>query len=162
MKHYDNTPYIMRIEGGALSKEMLGMLQQQSMFAPSIQNPNSGYISLNKDNKNYLDTADYELNVIEESLSDSKKEQEFALMAQIEQSDQELLLSPTWRKKKIEKISSLSYEDRSAIADEIEQAKQQQQQQQQMMMQQQAQQEKEKTNIEKAKVLISDKEPAAK
>jgi hypothetical protein len=150
MKHYDNTPYIMRIEGGALSKEMLGMLQQQSMYAQSVQNPNSGYVSLNKDNKNYLENADYELEVIEESLSENKKEQRFATMTAMEQSDQKLLLSPTWRKKKIESLEQFSYEDRSKIEDEIAQAEKAQaeaaQQQQQIQ-----------NNLEKAKILTQNK-----
>ena len=150
MKHYDNTPYIMRIEGGALSKEMLGMLQQQSMYAQSVQNPNSGYVSLNKDNKNYLETADYELEVIEESLSENKKEQRFAIMTQMEQSDQKLLLSPTWRKKKIEALPEFSYEDRSKIETEIAQAEQAQAQAAQKQQDIQ-------NNLEKAKVLTANK-----
>lgn len=150
MKHYDTTPYIMRIEGGSLSKEMLQMLQGQNMFASSVENPNAGYISLNQNSQNYLETADYDLDIVEESLSDNKKEVEFSQMAQMEQADQELLLSPTWRKKKIEKISSLTYEDRQKVIDEIEQAKQAQAQAAQAQQQQ-------AMNLEKAKVLISDK-----
>ena len=52
-----------------------------------------------------------------------------------------LVLSDTWRKKKIEKIASLSYEDRAKIIKEIEEARNQQQQQQQ--------------NMEKAKIIAS-------
>ena len=154
IKKYDSQPYIMRIEGGALSKEMLQMLQQTSQFAPSIQNPNSGYMSMNQGGTNYLETAEYDLEIIEESLSDNKKEQEFALMAQMEQADQDLLLSASWRKKKIEKIASLSYEDRQKITDEIEQAKQQQAQQAQQMQQQQQKQQQDAMNLERAKVLM--------
>jgi hypothetical protein len=150
MKHYDNTSYIMRIEGGALSPEMLQLLKQNGMFAPSIENPSAGYATLNQDNQNYLETADYDLDIVEESLSDNKKELEFASMSQIEQADPDLLLSPTWRKKKLEKISSLSYEDRQKITEEIEQMKQTQQAQAAQVQQQQI-------NLERAKVLISDK-----
>jgi hypothetical protein len=150
MKRYDNTPYILRIEGGALSPEMLQLLQQNKMFAPSIENPSAGYVTLNQDNQNYLETADYDLDIVEESLSDNKKELEFASMSQIEKADPDLLLSPTWRKKKLEKISSLSYEDRQKIGEEIEQIKQAQQTQATQMQQQQV-------NLERAKVLISDK-----
>lgn len=153
MKNYDSNQYIMRIEGGALSQEMLQILRQSQIFAPSINNPNSGYIKMNENNNNYLETADYDLEIIEESLSDAKREQEFALMTQIEQADPDLLLSPTWRKKKIEKISSLSYEDRAKISDEIEQAKLQQQQQAANLQAQAQNESQQKLNIEKVKLI---------
>jgi hypothetical protein len=83
-------------------------------------------------------------------LSENKKEQRFATMTAMEQSDQKLLLSPTWRKKKIESLEQFSYEDRSKIEDEIAQAEKAQaeaaQQQQQIQ-----------NNLEKAKILTQNK-----
>ena len=150
MEKYDNAPYIMRVEGGALSPEMIQLLEQEKMFAQSIESKNTGYVRMNENNQNYLQNSEYDLEIVEESLSDSKKEAEFGLMTQMEQADPELKLSSTWREKKLSKISSLTYDERAKIKEEIEQAQQAQQQQIQA-------QEQEKANIEKAKILISDK-----
>jgi hypothetical protein len=155
MKKFDNTAYVMRVESGSLSKEMLALLQKSGALTQSVQNPRSGYLSMNQGNQNYLENAELELEVIEESLSDNKKENRFATMTQMEMADQKLLLSPTWRKKKIEALPEFSYEDRQKIEDEIAQAEKAQaeaaQQQQQIQ-----------NNLEKAKILISNKDKPAK
>jgi hypothetical protein len=150
MKHYDNTPYVQKIEGGSLSKEMLELLQQESMYQPSKENPESGYVKMNQDGMNYLQDAEYDLDIIEESMNENKREMEFATMTELEKADPSLQLSPTWRKKKIEKISSISYEDREKIIKEIADAQQAQQQQA-------AQQQQEQMNLEKAKAIMADK-----
>jgi len=158
MKKYDNSPYVMKVEGGALTPEMLQLLQQDQMYSQSQENPQSGYLKVNQNGKNYLDDSNFELEIIEESVSDSKREIEFSEMSQMEQADQDLLLSPTWRKKKIEKIRSITYEDRERVIQEIEQAKQQQQQQAQAQQQFAQQQMQDKSNMDKAKILLNDKE----
>lgn len=156
MKKYDNAPYIMRVEGGALTPEMIELLQKQGIYSPSMKNKDNGFVKLNAGGENYLETSDYDLDIVEESLTDNKKEIEYNLMAQMEQVDPSLTLSTTWRRKKIEKITSLSYEDRAAIIKEIEEAQQQQAEAQQQQIQEEADKKQQELNIKKAQVIVSD------
>jgi hypothetical protein len=151
IKKYDSAPYVARIEGGSLSPEMLQLLQQDNMYQTSKENPAAGYVKMNEGGSNYLEDAEFDLDIVEESLNDNKREMEFATMTELEKADPMLGLSPTWRKKKIEKISSISFEDREKIIKEITDAQAAQQQQQQ-------DQQKQQMDMEKAKIILGDKE----
>ena len=149
MKLFDNAPYIIKTEAGALSPAMIQMLQQNQMYIPSPDNETVGYVRVNAHN-NYLEDSEFEMSVEFEDLSANKKAQEYEKMVLQEQTDQDLLLSPTWRKKKLSKITGISYEEREKISKEIADAKQQQFEAQQQL-------EQEKLNMEKARILIQDK-----
>lgn len=149
MKLYDNTPYIIKTEGGALTPAMIQLLQKYNMYIPHSDNKTSGYVRMNEGN-NYLLDTEYQISVEMEDMSPNKKEQEYEMMTVQEKSDPDLLLSPTWKRKKLSKLSDISFEEREKIIQEIEQAKQQQQQ-----LAEQARQEQ--LNLERAKAIISDK-----
>ncbi len=153
MKKYDNAPYIMRVEGGALSMQMLQLLKQNGIFSPSIENPNAGYLSLNQDYTNYLETSDYDIEITEESMTENKKELEFGVMIKIEESHPEYKMSKTWNELLLERLPNISFEDRYKIIQEVEQAKQAQAQQAQQQAGQAQQFQQQKLNTDKAKVL---------
>jgi hypothetical protein len=128
---FDNEEHIIKIHGGKLSPGMLQLLQENGLYQPSQNEYGAGYVSLNKPGvqMSYLDTSDIDIEITDESSSDAEKENEFQKMSLVEQSDPDIKLSPTWRQKKLENISSIGYEDRNKIQQEIEQARMAQQQQ---------------------------------
>lgn len=149
MKLYDNSNYIIKTEEGALSDSMIQLLMQHNMYIPHPEQKTTGYVRVNSKN-NYLEGFEYEMSVEFEDLSSNKKDQEYDRMIAQEKVDQDLLLSPTWRKIKLAKNTSISYEERVKIQSEIDQAKQQQQAIDQNLEQQ-------KLNIKKAEVLVGDR-----
>ena len=149
MKLYDNAPYIIKTEAGALTPAMIQMLQQNQMYIPSPDNEYTGYVRMNAHN-NYLEDAEFDMSVEFEDLSANKRAEEYDRMTLVEQTDQDLLLSPTWRKKKLSKLTGISYEEREKIGQEIAQAKQAQAEQAQAMEQQ-------KMDMEKARILIQER-----
>jgi len=149
MKLYDNAPYIIKTEAGALTPTMIQMLMQNQMYIPSPENETVGYVRMNAHN-NYLEDADFDMSVEFEDLSANKRAEEYDRMTLAEQVDQDLLLSPTWRKKKLSKLTSISYEEKEKISREIAETKQ-------AMMEQQQQMEREKMDMEKARILVQDK-----
>ena len=146
IKKYDSAPYVARIEGGSLSPEMLQLLQQDNQFIQSKENPAAGYLKMNEGGSNYLEDAEFDLDIVEESQNENKMAMEYEMMGQIEQSDEDLKLSPTWRKKKLEHIPNLDYSDRNKIIKEITDAKTAQAQQVQ-------QQQQHANDMEKTKML---------
>lgn len=149
MKLFDNAPYIIKTEAGALSPAMIQMLQANQMYVPSPENEFTGYVRMNAHN-NYLEDADFDMSVEFEDLSANKRAEEYERMTLVEQTDQDLLLSPTWRKKKLSKLTSITYEEREKIGREIADAKQ-------AMAEEAKRVEQEKMNLEKARILVSDK-----
>lgn len=151
LQKYDTEPYVMKVQGGSLTPEMIQLLQQHQIYAPSMKDQGVGYMKMNQGSPlSYLKDADFELTVSEEELSESRKETEFNKMLLLEQSDPTYTMSPTWKKLKLEKGLNLSYEDRQKIEQEVAQAQAAQQQAQQNIQQQQL-------DVQKAKVLASDR-----
>lgn len=149
MKLFDNAPYIIKTEAGALTPAMIEMLVQNEMYVPDPNNEMQGFVRVNSQN-NYLEGSEFEMSVEFEDLSANKRAEEYQNMVLQEQTDQDLLLSPTWRNKKLSKLTSITYEERLKIGQEIAAARD--------AMQKQAEaQEREKMNMEKARILISDK-----
>ncbi|MBK7380635.1 MAG: hypothetical protein IPJ03_16890 [Ignavibacteriales bacterium] len=159
LKRNDTDEQTIKIHGGALSPMMLELLQKSGIYSPSQTKPGVGYITLNQPgNKlSYLDDADVDIAIKEESIADGQKEIEYEKMTMIEKNDPDLLLSPSWRKIKLEKIGAVSYEDLQKIETEIEQAKQMQAKQAEEARQAALGIEREKLNISKADVLVKDK-----
>lgn len=156
---YDTDEQIIKVHGGNLSPEMIRLLQQHKIYSPSSNYEGIGYLTINqKGNKlSYLKDADVDIYVVEENLSDTEKETQYARMVQTERSDPSLTLSPTWRRLKLEKIGIVSYEDRMRIGTEIEQAMQAQQEQAIRDRAIELEQEQQKINVDKAKAIISDR-----
>lgn len=159
LRKYDSEEQIIKVHGGSLTPGMLELLKQHKIYTPSQINPGAGYITLKpKDNQlTYLDTADVDIQIVEESISDSQKAYQFEQMTMIEKQDPDLLLSPTWRMKKLENIENVGFEERQTIQKEIEQAKQAQAQQAQQQIAFEQNLEVERLNKERAQVLVSDK-----
>jgi hypothetical protein len=155
---YDTDEYIMKVHGGNLTPGMIDLLKQNDIFEQSETNENVGYLRMNQEGNemSWLKDADVEIIIKEENISDTDKEVQFARMTDMERSDPELLLSPTWKRLKLDKID-VSYEDRQKVINEIEQAKQQQAQQAQQEKMTELNMEQQKIDTNKAKALISDK-----
>ena len=56
LKKYDTAPYVLKVEGGALSPAMVDMVKQMGFFNQSLQNETNGYIKINQNGENYLQT----------------------------------------------------------------------------------------------------------
>ena len=128
---YDTAPYIMKVLGGSLSDEMIQVLQQQNLYTPSQFNQGVGYIKMNQQNQltkmEWLNNAEFELTVTEETLSESRRQQKYLMYLEAEKSDQTLLMSPTWRKMKYE-VMDIPFSDRQKLLQEFEMLQEQQRQ----------------------------------
>ena len=123
MKRHETTEDIIRVQGGALSPEMLSLLQEEGIFKPSKFDEGGGYVTLNKGDLSYLENADFELEVTEEALSDSEKESK--LMNALEQTKSDPLLqqSQVWREYLLG-LRSIPQEIKYKLKAELEQIKQ--------------------------------------
>jgi hypothetical protein len=154
MQHYEEAKDVIRVQGGALSPQMVELLTKNGIYAPSQLNDGSGFVTLNEEGKelSYLRDSAFELVVTEEAMSDTEKHTQFLIASTEEQKDPMLLQSMEWRKYKLS-LLDIPMNVRFAIMKELDDIKKQQAQ---MMEQQQAQLEQqnaEKVNLEKAKIL---------
>ncbi len=153
---YDTAPYIMKVLGGSLSEEMIQVLQQQKLYIPSQFNEGVGYLKMNQQNNpltkmEWLNNAEFELTVTEETLSESRRQQKYLMYLEAEKSDQSLLMSPTWRRMKYE-VMDIPFSDRQKLLQEFEMLQQQQQQE----AQEQKQIDAENRQNENTKFVISE------
>ena len=151
---YDTAPYIMKVLGGSLSDEMIQVLQQQKLYIPSQFNEGVGYLKINEQNPltkmEWLNNAEYELTVTEETLSESRRQQKYLMFLDAEKSDQTLLMSPTWRRMKYE-VMDIPFSDRQKLIAEFEAL----QEQQRLEAEEQKQAEAEGRRDENAKFLLN-------
>ena len=73
MKKYEVVQDIIRIEGGALTPQMIELLKQDELYEPSKVQEGAGYVTLNKGDLTYLKDAEFELEVTEEPLSETEQ-----------------------------------------------------------------------------------------
>jgi len=150
MKKYETVEDIIRVQGGALTPQMIELLQKDGVYEPSKLNDGTGFVTLNKGDLSYLKDADFELEVTEEALSDTEKEAR--LMNAIEQtkSDPRLQQSLVWQEYLLS-LRPIPQDIKAKLLGELKQIQQ--------SMSQQAQQaqdlEKRKVDIEAAKVVSS-------
>lgn len=148
LQHYETEEDVIKIQGGALTEEMIQLLNQNNIYTPSqFKKDGSGYIKINnKENQlSYLKDASFELYITEAELSDTDKQMRLQNYNNAAQQDPALLQSPTFNRLRLEAMN-LKISDVQQILKERE-----------AFMQMQAQSEQENRNMEKAKILISDK-----
>lgn len=152
LQHYESAKDVIKVQGGALTPEMLKILQNEGLYKPSKITYGEGFLTVNDEEigLSYLKDADFELVVTEQALSETEKQGKLALAIQQEQIDQSLMLSPAWREHKLQ-LSDVPPDVRQKIMAEIQAAQQavQAQQQQKNEMEQQ------RINTEKARVLTN-------
>lgn len=153
LQHYETAEDVIRVQGGALSDEMIALLQKNGIYAPSQMSKGGGFLTINKEGNelSYLADSSFELEVSEEALSDSEKHAKFLIASEQEKADPIFLQSNSWRKYKIS-LLDIPQEIRHNILQEIDEAQKQQQQAQQMAMQAQQQQNADKLNIEQQRI----------
>jgi hypothetical protein len=115
----------MKVLGGALTQEMLQLLMMQNIYQPSQVTDGVGYAKMNQpgnplSSMEWLKNSDFELQVVEDQLSESQRQMKYMMYLQAEQRDQSLLMSPTWRRLKLE-VMDIPYSDRQKIMAEFEQ-----------------------------------------
>ena len=166
MALYDTEPYVMKVLGGSLTPEMVQLLQMHNIYQPSEVQDGVGYVTINKNPQSsmeWLKDRKFELQIVEDDLSESRREVKYMKMLQAEQSRPELKLSPTWNME-LFTVMDLDYSLRQRLVTELQQMMQQQQQ----MQQQQAQSEQQDKAIDTAKFLVeqenkkNEKQKAAK
>lgn len=137
IKEYELEEDTIKVQGGALSKEMIQLLRQEDLFQPSIKNDGTGFVTLNKGGISYLKDAEVELVVREEGMTETMREKRWLQLNEAQKNDPLLAQSPTFRKLKMESMD-LNHTDKEKIIEETEQAQKQMQEMQQAQMQQQA------------------------
>jgi len=141
IREYENEEDTIKVQGGALSPEMLELLKQEDLFTPSKQNDGSGFVTLNKGGISYLKDAEVELVIREEGMTETMREKRYIQLVEAGRVDPMLNQSPTYRKLKFEAMD-LNHSDKEKITQELDQLQQQaiQMQQQQMQMEDKANQ----------------------
>lgn len=106
LKKYDDEEGIIKIHGGALSEEMVALLQKEELFEPALEKNSGGYVRYNVEEKpmSYLKDADLELEVIEEGLSETERDRRWLMLTEAERADPlgALQSLPSWFKLKLE------------------------------------------------------------
>ena len=157
LEKYDDEETIIRTEGGNLSPEMLQILQENGIYVASDNFPGVGYIVLNQTGKegSYLKDYDVNLELSEENTADSQRQMEWGRMIEAAKYMPDLMLSPTYKKLAIERIGSISYEDKVKVIGELEKIQQAQAKSANQDKQIEQGIDQQKVNIGKARVLTS-------
>ncbi len=148
---YETAEDVIRVQGGALTPEMIDLLAKNGMYQPSQFKKGDGYITVNQEGNDtsYLKDSNFELDVSEEALSDNERHAQFMVASQMEKTDPMFIQSLEWRKYKLS-LLDIPQDVRYRMIQELE------------GIQQQAQAEKQKKdemanqelNIKKAGVLV--------
>lgn len=150
IRHYEEAEDVIRVQGGALTPEMIQLLQENGIYEPSKLNDGSGFVSINKEGHelSYLKDSEFELEVSEEAMSDSERHAKLLIATEQERSDPTLTQIPEWKIYKIGLMDipqSEKYKIIEGIKRQIKQVQQQQMQQDQI--------EAQKLNLEKANII---------
>lgn len=152
IREYENEEDTIKVQGGALSQEMLQLLKQEELFQESKKNDGSGFVTLNKGGISYLKDAEVELIVREEGMTETAREKRYIQLVEAGKVDPLLNQSPTYRKLKFEAMD-LNHSDKEKITQELDALQKQmmQMEQQKIEMEDRANQMKYgKDNLDKA------------
>ena len=97
MKRNETAQDVIRVQGGALTPQMIELLKQDELYQESPTRPGDGFITINKGGLSYLNDADIELEVTQEALSDSEKQGKLQNALEWTQKDPLLQQSLRWR-----------------------------------------------------------------
>ena len=154
LEHYETAEDVIKVQGGALTPEMIKLLQENNIYSPSqFSKDGSGYVRINQEENelSYLKNSSFELFVTEAELSETDKQMRLANYNQALQNDPMLQQSPTFMRIRLEAMN-LKQSEIQMIEQErqqaIEQAKQQAEQAQKL--------EQDRLNVERAKVAQDD------
>lgn len=152
IREYENEEDTIKVQGGALSPQMVELLKQEDLFQESKQNDGSGFVTLNKGGISYLQDAEVELIVREEGMTETAREKRYIQLVEAGKVDPLLNQSPTYRKLKFEAMD-LNHSDKEKITQELDAMQKQmmEMEQQKMQMEDRANQMKYgKDNLDKA------------
>ena len=162
LQHHETAEDVIRVQGGALTQEMMQLLEQNGVYKPSQFSKGDGYLTINEEGNelSYLADSKFELEVTEEAMSDNEKRAHLLTAMEVEKTDPMFAQSIEFKKYKIGLMDNLPPDVRYKMIQEMEGI----QQQNQAMAQQKAQAEnqkmqndydleKQKLNIEKAKLI---------
>lgn len=141
LERYETAEDVIRVQGGALTPEMIELLTKNGIYAPSQFKKGEGYVTVNQDGNedSYLKDSSYELDVSEEALSDNEKHQHFAVALEAEKVDPTLQASPSWGEYKLSLMDipqDLRYKIIEERKEQMRKAEEQQQKMEQMAQQQ--------------------------
>ena len=144
-KKYGSMAETLKVQAGELTPEMLQLLEQNSIYAPSQINKKAGYITLNKPENEltFLKDAEFELLVTEVPLDETARQTRLSQMLEAEKVDPILVQSPAWRAAKLE-LLNVDTDIKQKVIEEV-----------QMATQQMQATDRERMNMEKAKILSS-------
>ena len=137
---YDTVERQIKVQGAELSPEMLQILNQNGIVAPSQTDPESVYVKVG--GIDFLKDAELELTVTEASLTASEKEFKYLQLLEMGRANQAMWQMPAYVQMLLEYDPNISSRMKKQLLQQIEQYNQQQQQM--------AQQE---LNIKKAAIL---------
>jgi len=93
---YDTAERVIKVAGGELNPEMLQLLQGQGSFAPSMQEPNSGYVKINSTPLTIFRDAEFELTVSDNPYSETLREQKYTKLLLVGQTMPEIRTVPEY------------------------------------------------------------------
>jgi hypothetical protein len=99
---YEDAEDVIKVQGGALTPQMIELLKQNGIFTPSKKDDGTGYVNINQDELTYLKDADFELVVTETELSETDKHAKRAMMLEEEKTNPMLATMPEWFELKLE------------------------------------------------------------
>lgn len=135
IKEFETMEDTIKVEGGALSEQMIAVLQQNGIYAQNPFKEGEGLVTINKEGSelSFLNDADLELTVSEANLTPAEKFEKMNMMILNEQQNPQLIQSPTWLRLKLENMD-INAADRQKLIKEYDEIQNQQMQMAQQQM----------------------------
>ncbi len=130
LQHYETAEDVIKVQGGALSPQMIDLLTKNGIYAPSMLEDGAGSITINREDKelSYLKDSIFELEVTEENLSDNERHAEYAIALEQLKADPYFQQSLVFREYLIE-LSDMPPNLKNKMIAELKQIQQNMQQQ---------------------------------
>lgn len=117
---YDTNERIIKVGGGELSPQMIQLLQQNSIYTPSMKEQNVGYLRVNLGNTSHLQDAKLELEVNETALSETQRQKKQFELLTLAQTNPNMAQLPKYNELMLE-YSGVNYTDRQALMEDYRQ-----------------------------------------
>lgn len=150
---FDKAQRIIPVLGPELSEEMKAVLAQHNIYEE--EDSYNGHVMVNQEENemSFIEKADYELEIVEDSYSESALDKKLQRGLAVAQFMPEIAQTTTWRLN-ILLANGFSYKEAQQTLQEMQQLQAAAQQQQQDTLERQFDLNQQKVNVDKAKVLM--------
>lgn len=121
LRKYETYERTIKVIGGALTPQMVQILQAMQIYLPGINGGGDGYVKIysSQNKMTYLDDFEFELSITEDELTDTERMTKYLMVVEAEQQDPNLRKLPSWMMLKLRYMDIPEY-DRQMIMQEYQ------------------------------------------